>query len=413
MKKLILLTLCLFSAPQAALAVERIYEVLYQADIRPDEGLARMSLSLNQPRDLVRELRFRIDPKRHGGFEGDGQIEREGRYVRWTPPETGGRIRWNAGLTSRRGSGTYDGMIAPDWAVFRGDDLVPPVYTRSLKGSRAVARLRFDLPNGWSSITRYRKADSGDYPGDYLVVDPDRNFDRPTGWMALGDIGVRWATIADRRVAVAGPVDQGLRRQDILAFLRWTLPTLLDIFPDFGDRLLVVGAGDPMWRGGLSGPASLYIHADRPLISENGTSTLLHELVHVATGMRAAPGADWIVEGLAEYYALEILVRSGTTSPRRHRTSLEGVAEWADSAEDLFINTARGEVTARAVLVMEAVDGQIRKGSDGARSLDDLVRALAGDGEVSYERFRALAEELAGGRVKALKPSRLPGKPKD
>lgn len=409
MNKWIKLSLCLLLAPQSAFAVERVYEVLYTATVDPAEGTAAVSLDLTQARDLVRELRFRTDPERHGDFQGDGEIDTDGRYVRWTPPASGGRISWTVSLTSRRGNGAYDGMITPDWAVFRGDDLVPPLYTRSLKGARAVTRLRFELPNGWSSITPYRKSDSG----DYLVAHPDRNFNRPTGWMALGDIGVRWATISDIQVAVAGPVGQGLRRQDILAFLRWTLPTLRDIFPAMDERLLVVGAGDPMWRGGLSGPASLYVHADRPLISENGTSTLLHELVHVATAMRAAPGADWIVEGLAEYYALEILVRSGTTSPRRHRASLEDVAEWGDSAENLFIDSASGEVTARAVLVMRAVDAQIRKGSDRKHSLDDLVRELAGNGEIGYERFRALAEELAGGPVKALKPSRLPGTPKD
>ena len=57
----------------------------------------------------------------------------------------------------------------------------------------------------------------------------------------------------------------------LLAFLRWNLPALVDIFPDFPERVLVVSAGDPMWRGGLSGPGSLYIHAERPLISGNGT----------------------------------------------------------------------------------------------------------------------------------------------
>lgn len=399
--------LCLVLLSTPLLAVERVYEVLYEARIVPESKRAEMTLTLSQPRDFVRELRFRIEPDRYGDFEGDGTIEADEGYVRWTPPATGGKLRWNTRLNSRRGNGAYDGMITPEWAVFRGDDLVPPAYTRSLKGARSLARLRFKLPDDWSSVTAYRQADDG----DYLVVHEDRNFDRPTGWMALGEIGVRWATISDTRVAVAGPVGHQVRRQDILAFLRWTLPTVKDIFPNLGRRLLVVGAGDPMWRGGLSGPSSLYIHADRPLISENGTSTLLHELVHVATGLRAEPGADWIVEGLSEYYALEVLVRSGTTSPRRHRKSVESVAEWAKLADDLFVDTARAEVTARAVLVMRAVDEKIRAGSDGARSLDDLARVLVAEGEVSYERFRQLAGEMAGKPVKALKPSRLPGSP--
>ena len=52
----------------------------------------------------------------------------------------------------------------------------------------------------------------------------------------------------------------------------------------------VVGAADPMWRGGLSASNSLFLHADRPLISENGTSTLVHELTHVITRVRGADG---------------------------------------------------------------------------------------------------------------------------
>lgn len=373
----------------------------------PGNERAEVTLTLDQPRDLVRELRFRIDSERFSDFEGDGEIEDDGEYLRWTPPETGGKLRWKAGLKSQRRGGAYDGMITDDWAVFRGDDLVPPVYTRSLKGARSRARLAFDLPKGWSSITPYRKNESG----EYIIAHQDRNFDRPTGWMALGDIGVRWSTIADTQVGVAGPVGYDLRRQDILAFLRWTLPAFRNIFPDFGDRLLIVGAGDPMWRGGLSGPASLFIHSDRPLISENGTSTLLHELVHVATSMRAAPGADWIVEGLAEYYTLEVLVRSGTTSPRRHRASMEDIAEWGARADDLFVNSARAEVTARAVSVMGMVDQEIRAGSDGKRSLDNLVRVLASEKSVDFEKFKALANELAGSRIKAL--DRLPGTPSD
>lgn len=399
------LGLCL--ASQGALAVERVYEILYEATIDPQHEVAEMRLVLNQPSDFLREVNFRIDPKRHRGFDGDGEIEEEGPYLRWVPPQTGGELRWRSGLTSRRKNHAYDGMITGQWAIFRGDDLVPPARTRSLKGARSQARLRFVLPDGWSSVTAYRKSDDD----EYVIAHEDRSFDRPTGWMALGDVGVRWATIADTQIAVAGPVGHGFRRQDILAFMRWTFPAFKDIFPGVGHRLLIVGAGDPMWRGGLSGPDSLFIHADRPLISENGTSTLLHELGHVAMPLRAEPGADWIVEGLAEYYALEVLVRSGTTSPRRHRKSLEDVEEWGRLADDLFAETSSGEITARAVTVMRAVDEKIRTGSEGSRSLDDLVRILIAEGSVSYERFRKLAEELAGRPVKALSPSRLPGSP--
>ncbi len=82
--------------------------------------------------------------------------------------------------------------------------------------------------------------------------------------MAAGELGVRWERIQGVSVFVAGPVDQGVRRMDILAFLNWNLPVLGEVLDDLPDRLVVVSARDRMWRGGLSGPRSLYLHADRP-----------------------------------------------------------------------------------------------------------------------------------------------------
>ncbi|MEZ4290169.1 MAG: hypothetical protein R3E53_06345 [Myxococcota bacterium] len=42
-----------------------------------------------------------------------------------------------------------------------------------------------------------------------------------------------------------------------------------EVFGELPDRLQLVVAGDPMWRGGLSGPNSLYLHAGLPLIASS------------------------------------------------------------------------------------------------------------------------------------------------
>ena len=283
---------------------------------------------------------------------------------------------------------------------------MPPATVRTVKGASSRARLRLQGPDGWSFVTAYPRAeDDSDW---YLVERADRRFDRPVGWMAAGRLGVRRDRVADRRVAVAGPTGQGVRHLDMLAFLRWNLPDVVAVFPDFPERLLIVSAGDPMWRGGLSGPGSLYIHAERPLISGNGTSTLLHELIHVAQGYRAARDEDWIVEGIAEYYTLEIMRRSGTIPESRYRLGFEKLEEWAARSEGLAADASTGARTARSALVMRDLDTEIRERSGGAHSLDDLARQLAGDGRpVSLERLRELAAALAGGPVEALSPGRI------
>lgn len=399
--------LALVCASVPAFAAERVYDVVYRVKFLPERKGAQVTLQLKQPKSYAREFRFSIDPKREQDFAGDGAVTQDGDHVVWQPPERGGELHWFAKVESTRGKGAYDGLVTDEWAVFRGDDLVPPASLRKLKGARSHSRLRFELPKDWSSITPYRRGDGGLYD----VVHEERGFDRPTGWIALGRLGVVWGSATGTRIAVAGPLDVGVRHQDILAFLRLVFPAAHTIFPRLPARLLVVSAGDPMWRGGLSGPGSIYLHADRPLISENGTSTLLHELMHVVMGLHAERGSDWLVESFAELYSLEILQRSGAISRHRYRVGLEKLAEWGKGVNDLFERRADGAMTARGVVVLKALDDEIRARSDGAHSLDDIARELVLSHEVSFDGLRARAEQLAGGPVKALARSNVPGAP--
>lgn len=398
----------LFLPGAIAGAAEQLYQLDYRFRLRPDQSLAVVVIDLRQPRDLLREVRFRRLPGWHRDFSGDGSLQTTEAAIIWRPPAEGGRLRLVASIDHRRGQGGYDSRITEDWAIFRGDDLVPPAAVRTLKGARAQARLQIDGPEGWSVATPFPR----DEEGWYLIDDPARNFDRPVGWMAAGKLGVRRDTAAGVTVAIAAPVGQGVRRMDMLAFLNWNLPALEQVFPDFPGRLLIVSAGDPMWRGGLSGPRSMFIHADRPLISENGTSTLLHELVHLAQGYSADPGGDWIVEGVAEYYSIEIMRRTGTLSEKRAARALAAVSRWGDKAGRLETDRSRGAVTARAVSLLAAMDEELRRRSGGEASLDDVVRALSEHHErVSAATLRREAERILGGPLESLASLEVPPRP--
>ena len=76
-------------------------------------------------------------------------------------------------------------------------------------------------------------------------------------------------------------------------------------------KLLIVGAADPMWRGSLAAHDSIYLHSGRPLVNESGSSPLVRELVHVFGRISGRQHSDWIGEGLAEYYAIELVRRAG------------------------------------------------------------------------------------------------------
>ncbi len=368
------------------------FGVLYTVWIKPESESAVVKIRLTRDIQMVDWLKLGIDPARYSQFRGTGDVVVAGDEVTWTPPEDDAWLQYRVQLTSKRDNGRNDGLVTAGWALFRADDLVPPVHSSFQDGTRSSARLQFRLPDGWSVATRYPR-----YPsGRFKVDDPRRRFDRPTGWLVMGEIGARRDKIGDTRVTVAAPVGQGVHYLDILAFLRWTAPSVQQVFPGFPDRLLVVSAGDPMWRGALSGPGSLYVHSDRPMISGNGTSTLIHELIHVAMRARSGPGADWIVEGLAEYYSLEVLRRSGTISEARFEQAQRELADWGKEAASLDVPRSSGPVTARAVGVLRGIDRDIREKSGGAQSLDDVVRALAADdAPVTVQRFNALVSQMS------------------
>lgn len=378
-------------APGQSEPVHR-YTIVYEARLSPSQRSARVTIRLDNSQRLVRSVRFRVDPARHLDFVGQGLEIGEG-FVEWKPPAAPTTLKYKFRIDALRDERSYDARCAEDWALFRGDDLVPPARVRSLRGAESDARLRLRLPAGWSVAAPYRQ----ETKGVFVIENPDRHFDRPSGWIVAGHIGTLRERVAGVRVAVAGPVGHGLRRLDSLALLRWTLPTLRDITGTLPPRLLVVGAGDPMWRGGLSGPSSLFIHADLPLISNDGTSPLLHELVHTVLRARSGRGGDWVTEGLAEYYSIELLRRSRTISRRRYEKILGRLAEKGRGAGPLEVEHARGAVVARAVSLLHELDDEIRKHSAGTKSLDDVLGVLARkDVTLTTSSFRAIAESVYG-----------------
>lgn len=130
---------------------------------------------------------------------------------------------------------------------------------------------------------------------------------------------------------------------------------------------------------------------------------MIHELIHVATGIHGDGQSDWIVEGLAEFYSLEILRRSGGISEIRYQEAMDKLMKWGQKAPTLLVKRSSGPVTARATSVIMTLDKEIRAASGGKASIDDVARELARTrGEVTLDRFRALSEKVAGQPVKTL-----------
>jgi predicted metalloprotease with PDZ domain len=401
MRWLLLLSLLLLSYTEAA--APAYYDVAYRAQLHPQTNVIDVEVTLTGQR-LPSRVVLHVDARRHKKFTSTDPLQIEPSHVTWQPRGHTSRLRYQFTVDHERSPRHFDSRMTDEWAIFRAEKMVPRASVTARRSLHSRASLEFVLPQDWTIATPYGSV--GDL--HYQLDDPARRFDQPEGWMLAGKIGSRNEKIGSVRVVVAAPAGDAIRRQDTLAFLHWTLPRMLDVFPNFTSRLLIVSAGDPMWRGGLSGPASMFVHSDRPLISENRTSTLLHELAHIALGIHSDNESDWIVEGLAEFYSIETLQRSGSIGKRRHEQAMSRLTKWAQRSPSLFGPHSDGPTTARAVLVMRAADAEIRKATGGKASLDDVARKLAADhGTISLVRLQTAAQEVAGRPLRTLEREQL------
>jgi predicted metalloprotease with PDZ domain len=392
LRVLLAAALLLFAATAAA---RTEYGVDYTVQFLPKAGQAQVRIAITPGEGSARELKFSMPADRYSQVTGDGQVERKGDTVTWTPlRDRTSRLRYRYRIDHQRRDGGYDARITEDWVIVRGDDLVPSARVRASKDADSRVRLRFVLPKGWTNVdTPFLRARDGK---SFVVVNADRSFDRPVGWVIAGAVGTRREVLGGTEISVAGPKGDVIRRNDMLAFFNNLVPEFKRAFGDLPPKLLIVSAGDPMWRGGLSGPRSLFLHADRPLISENGTSTLTHELTHVVTRIRGADGDDWIAEGLAEFYSIELLRRADLLSDSRADKAQEWMARHGRGITTLSGDRSHGPRTARAVQLFRELDAEIRARSKGRRSLDDVVRALIPLREVSREDLREQVQKLTG-----------------
>lgn len=404
---LIIFGCVLFAADVHPASQSAEYRTQFRLDIQPGEDSARGAIRVLQPDSRLKRLRLIMPAATFSAVKADGELTRSGDEVTWEVPARGGELRYRVVVTHERDGGGYDALVTDHNALFRADRVFPRARAVHKPGARGRGELVLVLPSGWSSITPYLP----DPSGRLTFVNLQRSFPRPVGWVLAGRIGSRMDVIGETMVRIAAPRGRTVQRVPMLALIRSVLPVLQAELPAMPRYLLVVTAGDPMWRGGLSAPNSVYVHADRPLLSENGTSALVHELIHLLAPVPAAPDQDWIDEGLAEYLGLLVLRESDAISPERFAHAIDVFRRRGKRVRSIVTTNASGVVTARAVAIFDDLDRELRRRSSGRTDIFDLVRRLMQEPEpVDVERLRSLASELAAGQpVQALSAANLPG----
>ncbi|MGF6089650.1 hypothetical protein [Pseudomonas sp. 18173] len=374
----------------------------YHVHLLPQTDQAEVRLTLAQGA-AVRSLDFDLgDGSRYSDFKADGQWQlTPGKAARgvWRPTADKASLTYRVSISHGRRNGSFDTRMTPNWALMRGEDLVPAARLDQQDGIELVSRLEFELPAGWKSVeTAWPRIGQN----KFRIDNPSRLFDRPTGWMLAGQLGSRRTRLGETQVTVASPLGQGMRRMDVLTLLTFVWPQVQALYPRHPGKLLIVGANDPMWRGSQSAHESIYLNSHLPLVSESGSSALVRELAQVFGRIKGTQRSDWISEGLAEYYAIELVRRAGGMSDERYETLHGKLIRMGQK-----VTTLRGErinpaQVARAVVLLQELDREIRLKTHNKRSLDDVLRGAMRQGDIDTKAFVQLSESVINGSSKVL-----------
>lgn len=380
--------------PSLVSSKEKQYELLYKVLLSPDIDGAEVEIRIDS-KNLLKSLRF-TNKDIYSDVNANGLLKESEDFIEWELPSNEVAIlKYKVKLTREKGTERFDALVNEEWAIFRGDNLIPAVRTVEVGNAAANAKIEFILPEQWKSVeTGWPLESKKNNVYVFRVDNPERLFDRPIGWIIAGKkLGIRYANIKSTNVVVAAPRDQGMRRMDALVFFNFIWPEMSKAFAKVPEKLLVVGAGNPMWRGGLSAPNSLFLHADRPLVTEDGTSPLIHELVHMVTRISGQVSEDanddWIAEGVAEFYSIELLYRAGGITKSRRAKIYKGLKERAADISDIRKGSSSGDVTARAVIVLDELDKELKASK---KNLDIVIRDLMLIRNVSLDDLKESAE---------------------
>jgi hypothetical protein len=297
--------------------------------------------------------------------------------------------------------------------VHRGAIFSPPSsWLMRPLATRAPFRADVTTPPGTDLVTGLARRSDGAYVGNVGELDD-------TPYAAFGALAQRTLTLPGGALQVA-LVPSAPARTASAAVGAWVERSARAIVSYFGRfpipraAILVkieegsgVGSGHTMGGGG----ATIVISAGEESTDAEltGDWILVHEMVHLSFPDVRTP---WAEEGLATYLTPIVRARAGAAGPDEvWRGLIEGLPQGQPEAGDRGLDTtpswARRYWGGAAFWLL--ADVEIRKRTEGRRSLDDALRAVsARGGNVSVrwdlEATLAIGDEAVG--VPALRPLR-------
>lgn len=382
-------------APTAPAQTERVLTWDYTVEIdEPASGTAKVTIRLSHLKGLVDRLGFLTESHAYTITDVKGV----GSDVRPAPGGVELVVKNDVEQLSfvvsvNRAAfktGEYNAFLGADWGVFRAESFALGFNYSYVEGTpfRWEAGVAWRLPAGWSAEMALARE-----PGEPNAFRLPAGEVLPRGFVAVGPFTMKAFPAAGkefRLVTIGKPL---AFEKEAFPYLEKATPYYAQVYgPVTGPVVLAVAAPSPMFRGGLGGTDSFYVH------EESDLRTFAHEYAHAwqLFGTVTDPGAAsvWITEGDADYHgALSLFVADAW--------SLDQVNDFLGSYHDERAKEPfRSTPLAGATYGGDTEDVAYHKGALVLHALDGLMRArTAGSGEVGIDEVLRLLNVAHDQRV--------------
>ncbi len=275
-----------------------------------------------------------------------------------------------------------------DWGFEERQRIIMAPLVRWLvrpEDRRARGRLRVDFlgGEGFDLVSGVMDGRVNHIDTDLVMMDGPH--------VVLGEFTYKSIELPGGRIDVAlGKGQRGVRDEDLLAWIREGAQDVVDLLGRFPvSRLqVIVGSGGPYAVGsavtmGMGGASIFVVVGERTRKADLLRDWVMtHEMLHVAfpnLGFRQR----WMEEGLSTYLEPVLRARRGRYDPREMwaefvRAMPQGLPKDGDLGLDRTFTWGR-RYWGGAMFWLH-VDVEIRRRTEGARSLDDVLRAVLATG---------------------------------
>ena len=147
------LAILLLALSSPLLAAKKV-DLDYHVRLLPQSDQAEVRLTLADGA-AVHSLDFDLGNRGdYSDFKADGQWQSttpqtsESQRGIWRPASGQSSLTYRVRISNARKNGSFETRMTPNWALLRGEDLVPAARLDQQDGTELVSRLEFELPAG-------------------------------------------------------------------------------------------------------------------------------------------------------------------------------------------------------------------------------------------------------------------------